>query len=167
MNNAELPYKEDERLVKWRVRGSNGVWLTWNLRFKDRYNAGRFVKAIPEISTVNEAVSSDKVDTGHTSGNTLPKPLITNRDDDIPSSEADTHENIWITDDHSSNDNDQLILSRNTIHMTKLVQQNVIQIEQHRKKKNKSENLLSMGDSSGNINPTPQHSRAVSVIYAM
>ena len=97
MNNAELSYKEDERLVKWMVRDSDGVWLTWNLRFTDRYKARRFVKAIPEISIVNKA---DKAGTDHTSGNSLPKPPITNRDDGIPSSEADTHENIWNTDDH-------------------------------------------------------------------
>lgn len=147
--------------------------LTWSLRFEDKHNADNFIRivqeesslqAISELSTVNEAMSSEKVDTDHMSGNTLPNPLITDHDDDIPlaSSDADTHQNIQITDDHSFKDNDQLIVSNNTsVYTTELVagmEQNVVQNEQHRKKENKSEDLANMGDSSGDIKSTPQHS---------
>ena len=110
--------------------------LTWSLAFEDRHNADNFVRivqeesslqAISEFSAVNEAMSSERVDIDHMSNNTLSNPLISNRDDDIPlaPSDVDTHENQQINDDHSSNDNDQLIVS------------------------------------------TSQHSRDVSVIYAM
>lgn len=99
------------------------VWYqhgaTWSLRFEDRDNADNFVRIVHEesslktISNDNEAMSSEKVDADHMSDSALP-----NRDheDDIPlaSSDADTHEGSQITDDHSSKDNDQLIVSKNT-----------------------------------------------------